>query len=563
MLFRSAAPSLTGEWILPLPLYTQSGAQQVASVGDLVAINGRQFLVLVRDGNGRGGDTPTSIYRAVLVYDVSGATNLAGSAFDNPNTPAAPKGVLASSIVPASSAVLINLNDSAQLARFGLNNGPSDNSNTLSDKWESLALVPALDPDLPDDFFLLVGNDNDYATTDGRQDGSNYKEDQNIDSMVLVYRVTLPGSGRATAPVVVTPPVGVYANPGSTASFSIVAAAGGGAVSYQWLKGGTAIAGATNPVFTLTGVQPADMDFYSVSLASRVGSAESLAAVLAVNTGGASRLVNVSTRGLVRAGDALTPGFVTKGVGTKSLLIRAVGPTLTAFGVPGVLADPRMDVIPLGGSLANWSNDDWIVGGSAQAAFASAGAFALPEGGSKDAALLAAVPAAGASGYTVRITSSAASAAGVALAEVYDLDPLSSPVRLVNVSTLGFAGTGADGLTPGFVIGGTAPKQLLIRAAGPVLAQSFGVGGVLSDPQLTVRPLGRATVVGFNNDWGDGGQEATLRLAFLAAGAFDLPAGSRDAALLVRLPPGGYTVQATGADGGTGVALVEIYDLDP
>ncbi|NBW88224.1 MAG: hypothetical protein EBR23_15690, partial [Planctomycetia bacterium] len=139
-----AAPVLTGEWILPLPVYTQSGSQQVASVGDMVAINGRQFLVLVRDGNGRGGDTPVSLYRAVLVYDVTGATNLAGSAFDNPNNPAAPRGVLASSIVPASSAVLINLNDAAQLSRFGLNNGPSDNANTLSEKWESLALVPAL-----------------------------------------------------------------------------------------------------------------------------------------------------------------------------------------------------------------------------------------------------------------------------------------------------------------------------------------------------------------------------------------------------------------------------------
>ena len=66
--------------------------------------------------------------------------------------------------------------------------------------------------------------------------------------------------------------------------------------------------------------------------------------------------------------------------------------SITAFGVPGVLADPRMDVIPLGGSVAGWSNDDWIVGGSAQAAFGPAGAFALPAGGSKDAALLAAVP---------------------------------------------------------------------------------------------------------------------------------------------------------------------------
>ncbi len=557
-----ASPVLTGEWILPLPLYTQSGAQQVASVGDMVAINGRQFLVLVRDGNGRGGDTPVSLYRAVLVYDVSGATNLAGSAFDNPNNAAAPKGVLASSIVPASSAVLINLNDAVQLSRFGLNNGPSDNSNTLSEKWESLALVPALDPDLPDDFFLLIGNDNDYTTTDGRQDGSNYKEDQNIDSMILVHRVTLPGSGRATAPVVVTPPAGVYANPGSTASFSVVASAGGGAVAYQWLRGGAPISGATNPVLTLTGVQPADMDFYSVGLVSRAGSAESTAAVLAVNTGGASRLVNVSTRGLVRAGEALTPGFVTRGTGVKSLLVRAVGPTLGVFGVAGVLADPRMDVIPLGGTVAAWSNDDWVVGESMKTAFASAGAFALPAAGSKDAALLANATSPS-SGYTVRITGPNATAAGVALAEVYDLDAASSPVRLINVSTLGYSGAGADALTPGFVIGGVAPKLLLIRAVGPTLTQAFRVPGTLADPQLTVRPLGRTTIVGVNNDWGDGGQEATLRAAFLAAGAFELPGGSKDAALLLRLPPGGYTVQAAGADGATGTALVEVYDLDP
>lgn len=557
-----AAPVLTGEWILPLPLYTQSGAQQVASVGDMVAINGRQFLVLVRDGNGRGGDTPASLYRAVLVYDVSGATNLAGSAFDNPNNATAPKGVLASSIVPATSAVLINLNDAAQLARFGLNNGPSDNSNTLSEKWESLALVPALDPDFPDDFFLLIGNDNDYTTTDGRQDGANYKEDQNIDSMLLVHRVTLPGSGRVTPPVVVTPPAGVYTNPGSTASFSVVASAGGGAVAYQWLRGGTPISGATNPVLTLTGVQATDMEFYSVNLSSRVGSVESTGAVLAVNTGGGSRLVNVSTRGLVRAGESLTPGFVTRGNGAKSLLIRAVGPTLGVFGVAGALADPRMDVIPLGGTVATWSNDDWVVGGPAQTAFASAGAFALPTGGSKDAALLANVTSPS-SGYTVRITGPNAIAAGVALAEVYDLDAASSPVRLINVSTLGYSGVGADALTPGFVIGGVAPKLLLIRAVGPTLGQVFKVPGTLADPQLTVRPLGRTTIVGVNNDWGDGGQEATLRAAFLAAGAFDLAAGSKDAALLLRLPPGGYTVQAAGADGATGNALVEVYDLDP
>ena len=128
---------------------------------------------------------------------------------------------------------------------------------------------------------------------------------------------------------------------------------------------------------------------------------------------------------------------------------------------------------------------------------------------------------------------------------------------------MGYSGAGADALTPGFVIGGVAPKLLLIRAVGPTLGQVFQVPGTLADPQLTVRPLGRTTIVGVNNDWGDGGQEATLRAAFLAAGAFDLAAGSKDAALLLRLPPGGYTVQAAGADGATGNALVEVYDLDP
>jgi hypothetical protein len=562
-----ASPVLRSEHVLPLPLYTQSGVQQVASVGDLVALNGRQFLVLVRDGNGRGGDTPQSIVRAVMIYDTTGATNLAGSLFDGPNTAAAPRGVLASSITPATSTQLINLNDTAQLAKFGLNNGPSDNSNTLSDKWESLALAPALDPDAPDDFFLLVGNDNDYSTTDGRQDGDNYRADQNIDSMVLVYRVTLPGTGRSTLPVIATQPASLQANAGSIASFSVLANAGGGALAYQWKKGGVALAGATNSALTLVGIQPADMDFYSVTLTSSAGSVDSAVAILTVNTGGESRLVNVSTRGLVRAGDTLTPGFVTRGVGTKSLLVRAIGPTLGLFGVSGALADPKMDLIRLGETAALRSNDDWPVGAALRTAFASAGAFALPENGSKDAALVDSLPATGSSGYTVRIAAAgttSATASGVALAEVYDLEPLTAPVRLINVSTLGFAGAGAEGLTPGFFIGGTAPKLVLVRVVGPALAPApFNVPGVLADPQLTITPLGKTFVIATNNDWGDNGQTSALQAAFAAAGAFALPAGSRDAALTVRLPPGGYTVQATGVNNTTGTALVEVYDLDP
>jgi hypothetical protein len=120
------------------------------------------------------------------------------------------------------------------------------------------------------------------------------------------------------------------------------------------------------------------------------------------------------------------------------------------------------------------------------------------------------------------------------------------------------AGTGANVLAPGFVIGGTEPKRLLIRAVGPGLA-SFGVEGTLADPRLAIVPLGKTFTVASNDNW-DG--SASLSAAFARAGAFALPAGSKDAALLVRLPPGGYTVQVSGAGNTTGTALVEIYDLD-
>ena len=186
-----AAAALKGEWILPLPLYTQSGLQQVASVGDLVVLSSRQFLVLARDGNGRGSSSTASIYRAVLLYDLSGASNIAGTAFDTTSTPVAPNGVLASTVTPATSAVLINLNDNAELVKFGLNNSSSSNSNTLAEKWESLALAPALDPTAPDDFFLFIGNDNDFSTTDGFQDGAAFKASLSTDSMILAYRLTL------------------------------------------------------------------------------------------------------------------------------------------------------------------------------------------------------------------------------------------------------------------------------------------------------------------------------------------------------------------------------------
>ena len=271
-----------------------------------------------------------------------------------------------------------------------------------------------------------------------------------------------------------------------------------------------------------------------------------------------SRLINLSTRGLIQAGGTLTPGFVMRGTGSKRVVIRGIGPTLATFGLGAPLADPKLDVFAQGGAATSIiANDDW--GGSVSLSNACTGVGAFPlDPASKDSAVEASLAVNG-SGYTVRIAPNEATSSGIALAEVYDADALDAPVRLINVSTLGFAGTGENVITAGFVVGGTGTKSLLIRAVGPGLAQ-FGVTGWLADPQLQVIPAGQSTAVASNDDWGG---TAALKSAFTTAGAFVLPDASKDAAVFVCLPPGGYTVVISGAGTTTGTALIEVYDLDP
>ncbi|NBQ59016.1 MAG: hypothetical protein EBU32_11685, partial [Opitutaceae bacterium] len=192
-----AAPVLKGEYVLQLPTTrTAAGATLVCAQSELLAINNTQFLVLARDaGFGHTYPIATSTYRNILVYDISGATNFAGTKFDNPANPIAPAGVLDASIRPAARTEFININDGSQLAKFGLRNGPIDDNNNLSEKWEALSLVPTLDPAAPNDYFLFVGNDNDFITQSGLQDGTSYAHPSGMenDSMLLVYRLTLPG----------------------------------------------------------------------------------------------------------------------------------------------------------------------------------------------------------------------------------------------------------------------------------------------------------------------------------------------------------------------------------
>ncbi len=268
-----------------------------------------------------------------------------------------------------------------------------------------------------------------------------------------------------------------------------------------------------------------------------------------------ARLVNLSSR--ARVGPGVSPlivGFTIDG--NKSILVRATGPTLTALGVEPALAEPRLTLSAAASGLV-LSNDRWQQGGATAELFSRLGAFAF-SAGSRDAALALAL---GAQGYTA-IVSAANDGAGIALAEIYDADnPAGSRrgPRLINLSTRGTSGEGHDALIAGLVIAGTQPRRVLIRAVGPTLA-SLGVTETLPDPVLT---LYRGSVrIASNDDWEISRSAAALAEQAVRLGAFPLAAESLDAALLITLAPGAYTVVVTGADGRSGVALVEVYDAD-
>ena len=152
--------------------------------------------------------------------------------------------------------------------------------------------------------------------------------------------------------------------------------------------------------------------------------------------------------------------------------------------------------------------------------------------------------------YAVTVTNSGGSVTSAAA--TIGLSPAATVSRLVNLSARAQVLTGDNVQVAGFVIGGTAPNQVLVRAAGPVLNTLFGLTGVLADPMIEVQNPGTGAVVASDDNW-----DASLAPTFAAVGAFAWPAGSNDAAVLATLPPGAYTALISGRAGGTGVALVE------
>jgi hypothetical protein len=189
-----AAPKLTAEHVVPLPVFKAGDRTLVAAQSELTALSDTLFLMLSRDsGNGYGVKGDKSLYRGIDILDISEATNIANTDFDR-GKPVAPKGVLDPSVTPAALYSFIDINDPDELGRFGLHNGAPNDKNNLSEKWEAMSLVSVLDPAAPQDFFLVVANDNDFMTQDGFQVGAPYRDESgaDVDTTFLVYRVSLP-----------------------------------------------------------------------------------------------------------------------------------------------------------------------------------------------------------------------------------------------------------------------------------------------------------------------------------------------------------------------------------
>lgn len=334
-------------------------------------------------------------------------------------------------------------------------------------------------------------------------------------------------------------------------------------LSYQWYRNGAPIAGATAGQLRLTNLQPSDAGSYAVSITSPLGTVMSNPATVTVAAAtDPGRIVNLSVRIVSGTGDqVLLMGFVVGGTGTsgsKQLLVRGVGPTLAGFGVPNVMADPLLEIIPQGLTAAVASNDNWAGNALVATLSAQTGAFALPDAASKDSAL-ATTLAAGL--YSAKV-SGVGQTTGTVLAEIYDSTPLvysATTPRLVNVSARAIT-RNDNPLIAGFVIGGTTAKTVLIRAVGPYLSQYFGTAA-LSDPKLDlyVRQSGTDSLLLSNDNWGGSALAASTATAVGAFGLTDN--ASKDAVLLVTLDPGIYSAKVTGVGDASGIALIEVYEV--
>lgn len=251
------------------------------------------------------------------------------------------------------------------------------------------------------------------------------------------------------------------------------------------------------------------------------------------------RLANVSTRLFVQTNEGvMIGGFIIAGESPKNIILRAIGPSLTAFGVSDALSHPSLQLFDSAGTLIA-SNLSWR---SDQDQVIQDTGFAPTD--DREAAIVSTL----APGAYTAVVEDANNSTGVALFEFYDLDPASS--QLMNLSTRGKVETADRVMIGGFIVGGDEPARFILRAIGPSLATA-GIPDALIDPTLELHNSDGSLIFQNDNWRSDQGEQ------IIASGL--APTDDRESAMIITLTPGSYTAVVSGSGETTGVALFEIY----
>ena len=259
-----------------------------------------------------------------------------------------------------------------------------------------------------------------------------------------------------------------------------------------------------------------------------------------------AQALNISTRMSVQTGNnVLIAGFIVTGADQKTVAVRGIGPSLAQF-FSGTLTDPTLELHT--GNITLATNDNWQDDPS-QATQLSSHGLALSD--EREAGIVATLPSQ--ASYTA-ILAGKNNATGIGLVELYDLDQAANS-QLANISTRGFVQTGNNVMIGGFILGGNAGNtRVAVRGIGPSLAQ-FGLNPVLADPTLELHD-GNGTTIATNDNW----QDDSTQAAQLTASGLAL-SNPNEAGILASVPPGQFTAILAGKNSGTGIGLVEIYNL--
>ena len=382
-------------------------------------------------------------------------------------------------------------------------------------------------------------NDGDYTVVVSSTSGS-------VTSAVAALSIEFLPS----APVFVDHPLGDIALLG-TQAFLDTRAVSTSAVSYQWFFEGNALPGETNDTLTINPARAENEGTYHVVATSTGGTATSAESEVLVTD---KRLINVAARSRVGSGaNVLIAGFVVIGPEPKQILIRGLGPGLPE-GLDR-LSNPRLEIYNGSGEMIHFNNswgENENPGAITQASLETGAGGGKPlEAG--DTALLVELE----QGLYTAIVRSEDDTSGIALVEAFEVGE--NLTRLVNVSTRAFVGVSDEVVIPGFIVQGDLPTRVLIRAIGPGLIKQ-DVAGVLEFPEITVYDF-FGEVIAQNDGWGNLWNPETINEASVLVGAQPIDEGSEDAALILDLEPGLYTVKVSGENQTSGVALIEVFAI--